>query len=98
MLTYAIIFAVSLVLILGMLFARVLYTKLHDGHFFHKLVTHKARKVNASLKERYRKFRRFLRYFNRKTFSLFIHLVIEKVEEWFHRATDFVRSKFPHHK
>ena len=98
MLTYSIIFGASLVLILGMLGARVLYGKLHDGHAFHRIVTHRARKANDRLKDRYKKTRRFLRYFNRKTFSLFIHLVIEQIEEYFHKATDFVRSKLPHHK
>lgn len=98
MLTYTIIFLVSLFLIVGMLTARFLYRKLHDEHFFHRFVTYRARNANVALKARYRKFRRILRYFNRKTFSLFIHLVIEKIEELFHKATDFVRSMFPRQK
>jgi hypothetical protein len=95
---YLIIFASSLVLIVGMIAARILYKKLHDEHLFHKLVTHKARQANVKLQEKVRKGRKVMRYFNKKTFSLLVHLVIEEIEEYFHKVTDFIRRRFPHHK
>ncbi len=94
---YFYIFLGSLVLIVGMFAARLLYEKLHDEHIFHRLVTWRARKMDWHLKERIQKYRRFLRYFNKKTFSLFIHLVIEVTEEYFHKITKFIKSKLPHH-
>lgn len=96
MFTYLIIFCASLFLIVGMLTARILYKKLHDEHVFHKIVTFRARKVDLHIKERLKKFKRFLRYFNKKTFTLFIHLLIEETEYYFHKLTDFIKSKFPH--
>ncbi len=102
MLTYLIIFLSSLVLIVAMLGARILYRNLHDGHFFHKLVTHRARKADWHLKERFEQFshamRRYLSYFNKKTFSFLICVTIEKIEHYFHKMTTFVKNKFPHHK
>lgn len=97
---YTIMFAGSLVLILGMIASRILYERLHDEdeHFFHRMLTHRARRMNLSLKGGIKKCKQILKYFNKKTFALFVHLVIESVEEYFHKAMDFVRSKFPHHK
>lgn len=100
MLTYIIIFSVSLVLIAGMIVARLLYEKLHkhDEHFFHWLVTHRARRANWSIQDKYEQMKRFVGYFNRKTFHLFVHLIIDWFEEYFQKAARFVKSKFPHHK
>ena len=102
MFIYSIIFVSSLVLIVGMLTARLLYEKLHDEHLFHKLVTSQARRADWHLKERFakasQKIKIYFGYFNKKTFSLLIHLVIEKVDHYFHKVTDFVKNKFPHHK
>jgi hypothetical protein len=95
---YSIIFASSLVLIIGMILARLLYEKLHDGHFFHKVVTHRARKANVKLKTKMKRVRRIIRYFNKKTFTLLLHLLIEEIEDKFHKATDWAKSKLPHHK
>ena len=95
---FSVIFFISLLLVVGMVAARLLYEKLHDEHLFHKWVTHPARNANLYLKVRIKKVQRLIRYCNKKTFSLFIHLVMEKLEEHFHKITDWVRSKFPHHK
>lgn len=97
---YPYIFVGSLILIAGMIAARLMYEKFHDydDHFFHDLLTHRARKIDWKIQENVQKFKNFLRYFNRKTFALFIHLSIEKVEEYFHKMTNYVRNKFPHHK
>lgn len=95
---YLIIFASSLVLIVSMIVARILYEKLHDEHFFHRVVTHRARRANLSLKDKMKKGRKIMRYFNKKTFALLVHLIIEEIEDYFHKATDFMKRKFPRHK
>lgn len=94
----SIVFFISLILIVGMIVARLLYEKLHDEHFFHRLVTHRARKADWHIKERFENATKYLRYINKKTFSLLVHLIIEEIEHYFHRLTKFVKSKFPHHK
>jgi len=102
MFTYEIIFGISLVLIIGMIVVRILYEKLHDQHVFHRVVTDRARRADWKLQDRLKeggmRTRRFLRYFNKRTLVLLLHYCIEKVEGYFHKVTDFVRSKFPHHK
>ncbi len=92
---YFYIFVVSAVVIVLMILSRVLYVTLHDEHFFHRLVSHRARKVDHVLRRKIAEVRKFLRYFNRRTFHLLIHLIIEEVEERFSKAMDFVRRKFP---
>lgn len=98
MFTYTIIFFSSLVLMIGMIVARFLYKKLHEEHVFHRVVSHRAKTVNAHLMKKVKKGKRVIRYMNKKTFSLLVHYWIENIEIWFHKATDYVRSKLPHHK
>jgi hypothetical protein len=96
MLIYSIIFFSSLVLMVGMLISRFLYEKLHEEHVFHRVVAVRAKKVDAVLKKKFRKVRRFLKYFNKKTFALLVHFVIEEIEERLKKFADFIRSRLPH--
>ena len=97
---YPYIFVISLFLIVGMIAVRLMYEKFHkhDEHFLHGLLTHRARKIDWKIQNHVSKFKNFIRYFNKKTFSLLIHLVIENVEEYFHKMTSYVKNKFPPHK
>lgn len=95
MLISSIIFFVSLFALIGMIAMRLHLDKLRRRELFQPVVLH-VKKVDVLMRKGIMKIRRFASFFNKRTFVLLVHYVIEEVEHYFHKFTDFIKRKFPH--
>lgn len=94
MLISQIIFFTALALIILMIVVRLAYDQIMERNLFGKTIQF-IKKVDRFFLDKLWKLKRVVKFFNRKTFVLFGHYVIERAEFYFHKAVKYLKKKLP---
>ena len=91
----SIIFFTSLFFLVAMIGARVVVDRLDDEHIIHRKID-PIKRLNFKLHQCVDETVKFLRFFNKKTFTLLAHYLIEKADFYFNKTLRYVKKKLPH--
>ncbi|MFA6297047.1 MAG: hypothetical protein WC629_00605 [Candidatus Paceibacterota bacterium] len=91
----SIIFFTSLFFLVAMIGMRVVVNKLDEEHFIHKKID-PIKRLNLKMHQWVDEIKKFIRFFNKKTFTLLAYFLIEKADFYFHKLIKQIKAKLPH--
>jgi len=91
----SLIFFTSLFFLVAMIGARIVVDKLDEEHVIHRKID-SIKRFNFKLHQWVDEVRRFVRFFNKKTFTLLAYFLIEKADFHFQRFVKKMKAKLPH--
>ena len=90
----SLIFFTSLFFLVAMIGARIVIDRLDDEHIIHQKIN-PIKRLNLKMHQWVDEMIRIARFFNRKTFILLAHFLIEKVDFYFRKVIKNIKAKLP---